>query len=109
MITRIWHGKTRAEDADKYLRYIEKTGIVAYRSTKGNLSAKILRRIEDGVCHFLTVTEWNSYDSIRAFAGEDFEKAKYYDEDKKFLLEFEEKVLHFETFTYGDSLEKKIR
>lgn len=102
MITRIWHGTTRAEDADKYLRYIEETGIAAYRSTKGNLSAKILRRIEDGVCHFLTVTEWNSYDSIREFAGDDFEKAKYYEEDKEFLLEFEEKVLHFETFTYGD-------
>jgi hypothetical protein len=30
---------------------------------------------------------------------EDFEKVKYYPEDTKYLLEFEEKVTHFEVFT----------
>ena len=35
-------------------------------------------------------------DSIRAFAGEDAETAKYYPEDKDFLLEFESKVVHYE-------------
>lgn len=35
---------------------------------------------------------------IKNFAGEDFEKAKYYPEDKKYLLEFEEKVIHYEVF-----------
>jgi hypothetical protein len=32
-------------------------------------------------------------------AGDDFEKAKYYPEDDDFLLEFEEKVEHFEVFS----------
>ena len=97
MITRIWHGRTRAEDADAYLAYIQDTGLKEYRSTHGNISAKILRRIEGDVCHFLTVSEWNSIDSIRNFAGDDYENAKYYKEDKKYLLEFEEKVNHYET------------
>ena len=98
MITRIWHGITKAEDADAYLKYIENTGIIDYRNVKGNLSAKILRRIENDICHFLTVTEWDSYESIKQFAGEEFEKARYYEEDKKYLLEIEEKVIHYETF-----------
>ncbi|MGN6249915.1 MAG: antibiotic biosynthesis monooxygenase family protein [Ginsengibacter sp.] len=98
MITRIWHGITKAEDADTYLKYIQDTGIKDYRNTKGNLSAKILRRLENDVCHFLTITEWDSLESIIQFAGNDFEKARYYDEDKKYLLEFEEKVKHYETF-----------
>jgi len=43
----------------------------------GNVSAKILRRIENEVCHFYTITEWNDIESIKAFAGEDYEKARY--------------------------------
>lgn len=99
-ITRIWHGMTKASDADAYLKYMEETGISEYRNIKGNLSAKILRRIEGGVCHFLTATEWDSYESIIKFAGSDFEKARYYPEDEKYLLEFEENVFHYETFNY---------
>jgi len=38
----------------------------------GNLSAKILRRIDGNICHFLTITEWDSYESIKNFAGKDF-------------------------------------
>jgi heme-degrading monooxygenase HmoA len=98
-ITRVWHGRTRLEDADTYLAYITRTGIAGYTSTPGNLSAKILRRTEGEICHFITLSEWDSYDSIRKFAGEDFEMAKYYDEDKKYLLEFEEKVIHYETYS----------
>jgi heme-degrading monooxygenase HmoA len=100
-ITRIWHGTTRAVDADEYLKYVEATGIADYRNVEGNLSAKILRRVEGTVCHFLTVTEWDSYESIRKFAGEDFEKARYYGDDTRYLLEFEEYVLHYETFEYN--------
>jgi heme-degrading monooxygenase HmoA len=99
-ITRIWHGKTKAEHADIYLKYIEETGMKEYRNVDGNLSAKILRSIEGDICHFLTVTEWDSYESIKKFAGDEFEKAKYYAEDNKYLLEFEDKVQHYETFEY---------
>lgn len=100
MITRIWHGITKVEHADEYLKYIEETGIAEYRNISGNLSAKILRRIDGDICHFLTVTEWVSFESIKNFAGEDYEKAKYYEGDKQFLLEFEENVVHYETFIY---------
>ena len=99
-ITRIWHGITKAADADEYLRYVEETGVAEYRKIPGNLSAKLLRSVEGDRCHFLTITEWESYESIRAFAGEDYKKAKYYPEDKTYLLEFEEHVMHYETFEY---------
>jgi heme-degrading monooxygenase HmoA len=99
-ITRIWHGRTKAVHADEYLVYVEATGMKEYRNIKGNLSARLLRRIDGEVCHFLTVSEWDSYDSIKAFAGVDYQKAKYYPEDKFYLLEFEEEVSHYETFEY---------
>jgi hypothetical protein len=98
MITRIWHGRTKATNAGTYLNYIRLTGLKEYKSAEGNISAKILRKIEGDICHFYTVTEWENISSIINFAGEEYEKAKYYDEDKKYLLELEEKVNHYETF-----------
>lgn len=97
-ITRIWHGKTRAEHAREYLNYLKQTGIQDYKKVDGNLSAKILRRIDGDICHFLTITEWESYECIKKFAGSDLTKAKYYEDDKKYLLDFEEHVAHYETF-----------
>lgn len=99
-ITRIWHGITKAEHADEYLAYVEATGLKDYKTVEGNLSVKLLRSIDGDQCHFLTVTEWDSYESIKKFAGADFEKAKYYPEDEKYLLKKEEKVRHYETFEY---------
>lgn len=100
MITRIWHGRTKAEDADEYLSFLVKTGVADYKSVPGNLGVEVWRRIEGDVCHFWTVTKWDSYESIALFAGEDRERAKYYPEDKGYLLEFEEKVIHCDTFIF---------
>jgi heme-degrading monooxygenase HmoA len=100
IITRIWHGTTRAEQSEKYLQYVVDTGIADYKKTPGNLGVEILRRIEDDVCHFWTVTKWDSFDSIKRFAGEDYERARYYPEDEKYLLEFEPNVIHCETFEF---------
>lgn len=98
MIARIWHGTTNTEKADEYLEYLNKTGIPDYRKTPGNRGAFVLRRIENGIAHFQTVSFWDSIESIKNFAGEDYERARYYDEDKNFLLEFEPNVTHYELF-----------
>ena len=98
MIARIWHGRTKAADADVYLEYLFKSGIPAYRATAGNKGAWVLRRIEGDAAHFITLSFWESRDAIAAFAGADIETAKYYAEDEKYLLEFERNVTHYELF-----------
>lgn len=98
MIARIWHGTTKAEKADKYLEYLKQTGIPDYKRTTGNQGAYVLRRIENDVAHFFTLTFWDSYDAIKRFAGENLECAKYYPEDANFLLDMEPNVQHFELF-----------
>jgi heme-degrading monooxygenase HmoA len=100
VITRIWHGRTKAEYADEYLQFLIDTGVADYKSVDGNLSVEIWRRIEGDVCHFWTVTKWDNIESIKKFAGEDYEKAKYYADDSKYLLEFERAVEHRETFVF---------
>jgi heme-degrading monooxygenase HmoA len=95
VITRIWHGRTARARADDYSAFLTLRAIPDYRSVAGNLDVAILRRDEEDVSHFLTVTRWESQDAIRAFAGEEVLKARYYPEDREFLLEFEPEVQHF--------------
>jgi heme-degrading monooxygenase HmoA len=95
VIVRIWHGRTRRDRADEYARFLERRAIPDYRETPGNLSVQILRRDDGAVTHFLCVTRWRDEAAIRAFAGDDLTRAKYYDEDRDFLLEFEPEVEHY--------------
>jgi heme-degrading monooxygenase HmoA len=88
MITRTWHGRTSLQNADNYLGFLLHDGTREY----GNLSLKVWQCNEQDCCHFWTVTEWADIESIKGFAGEDYEKAKYYPYDEGMLLEFEEKV-----------------
>ena len=100
MITRIWHGRTKTTDAKEYREFVIETGVADYKSIKGNLGVQIWQREDGDVTHVYTVTWWDNYESIKQFAGEDFDKAKYYEDDKKYLLEFEEKVMHCECYDF---------
>ncbi|MBD8897787.1 antibiotic biosynthesis monooxygenase [Rhodanobacter sp. DHG33] len=95
MIYRQWHGITPRSKADAYADFLERRAIPDYRSVPGNRFVAVLRRDEAEVTHFMTVTHWDSEESIRAFAGDDLLKAKYYPEDQDYLLEFEPLVQHF--------------
>jgi heme-degrading monooxygenase HmoA len=64
----------------------------------GNIGAYALRCVEGDHAHFLMLTFWESHDAIVAFAGQDIDRAKYYDFDKDFLLELEPTVRHYELF-----------
>ena len=98
MIARIWHGKTRIEDYETYTEFIKKTAIPDYSKTTGFVKLSFLRNIKNNEAHFTLITYWKNLEVIKNFAGDDFEKAKYYSEDDDFLLEFEERVEHFEVF-----------
>jgi hypothetical protein len=50
------------------------------------------------LAHFLTITFWESEEAIRAFAGDDISRAKYYDFDKDFLLELEPCSTHYDMY-----------
>jgi hypothetical protein len=101
MIVRIWHGRTLMEDAQTYRELVIRTGIADYRSVPGNLGAQIWQQPEGAITHIWTVSWWKDIESIRVFAGDELTKAKYYHEDKKYLLEFESHVRHCEVYDFG--------
>ena len=96
MIARIWRGTVRESDKDVYYDYLQQTGLKEYAAVPGNRGVPTLRRVKDGRCEFVILTFWESWDAIRAFAGEDYEKAVYYPEDERYLLEKLPFVEHYE-------------
>ena len=95
-IARLWHGAVPAAKGDAYAAYLLRTGVPDCRTTPGNRGVEVLRRTTGGETHFLFVSFWDSMDAIRAFAGEDVERAHYYPEDRDYLLELEPTVTHYE-------------
>lgn len=98
MIARIWKGRTRVEDAEKYTEFMKSRAVPDYKSTDGFVKLTFLKRTDDNYAYFDLITFWENMEVIKNFAGNDVEKAKYYPEDKDFLIDFPEKVTHFEVF-----------
>jgi heme-degrading monooxygenase HmoA len=96
MIARVWSGATRSEDAQTYLDYLQRTGLADYARTPGHRRTITMRRIADGRAEFVLITLWDSLEAVRAFAGEDFERAVFYPEDDRFLVARDDRVTHYD-------------
>ena len=97
MIARTWRGWVRTEDRAAYVDYIERTGMAGYRGTPGNQGAWMLARdLDDGRTEIVTLSLWVSAEAIRSFAGEDIERAVFYPEDDRYLVDRESTVTHYE-------------
>ena len=95
IILRRWTGRIRTTDQAAYMSYIGATGAAEYRATPGNLGYQMLMRdLGDGSTEVTTLSWWISLAVIKAFAGDDVGRAKYYPEDDRFLLERPEFVEH---------------
>jgi heme-degrading monooxygenase HmoA len=96
MIARIWRGAVRARDAAAYADYVQRTGIDGYQRTPGNRGAWALWRIDGDRAEIVTVSLWESRAAIEGFAGPDIEKAVFYPDDDRFLIDRDLTVLHYE-------------
>ncbi len=95
MIARTWRGAVRAGDAEAYSAYIRATGLAAYAATPGNLGAWLLYRVEGDRAEVMTMSLWESMDAIHGFAGDDVERAVFYPEDDRFLVDRDEAAHHW--------------
>ncbi|HEY6296913.1 MAG TPA: hypothetical protein VIX15_14720 [Streptosporangiaceae bacterium] len=96
MIARTWRGVVRAQDADAYSAYVQRTGIEGYERTPGNRGAWLLRRTEGERTEILTLSFWESREAIEGFAGHDIDQAVFYPDDDQFLIERDLTVRHYE-------------
>jgi heme-degrading monooxygenase HmoA len=98
MIGRIWHGWTTPDNADAYealLRHEIFAGIEA-REIPGYRGIHLLRRNAGVKVEFVTVMWFDSLDTVRAFAGEDFEAAVVPPKARALLACFDARSAHYE-------------
>jgi heme-degrading monooxygenase HmoA len=96
VIARSWRGAVRTADAEAYAAYIDETGMQHYAHTPGNRGAWMLTREIGELTEFITFSLWDSYDAVRAFAGDDYEVARYYPEDDRYLVERDDRCHHWD-------------
>lgn len=98
MIARIWKGKTKIEHEQQYTDFMKVRAIPDYSGVDGFIKLTFLKRTDSDYAYFDLITYWENMEVIKGFAGNDFEKAKYYPEDKNYLIDFPENVAHYEVF-----------
>jgi len=98
MIARIWHGWTTAANAGEYERLLREEVFPAIEAKRipGCLGVRLLRRpLDTGEIQFVTIMEFESWDAVRAFAGEDFEAAYVPDAARAVLARFDARSAHY--------------
>ncbi len=98
MICRIWHGYTTPENADPYETLLKQeifTGIQE-RNIPGYHGIHLLRRELADETEFITEMWFNSLNSIRIFAGEDYETAVVPAKAQAILKRFDSRSQHYE-------------
>lgn len=98
MTARIWEGKTKIEHLSEYEDFMKVSAIPDYTKTTGFVKLMFLKNTDKQFAYFKLITVWDNLEVIKNFAGDDYEIAKYYPEDKNYLIDFPEKVTHFEIF-----------
>jgi antibiotic biosynthesis monooxygenase (ABM) superfamily enzyme len=97
MISRIWHGWTKLENADEYEAALRADILPGIHRVKGYLGAYLLRRDAGDEIAFVTITQFIDMASVKAFAGEDFERPVIHPTGKRLLSHYDEKSVHYET------------
>lgn len=100
MITRIWKGKARHENAAAYEHFVTTHVFSGLTALTGHRGAYLLRRDAGEHVEFLAVTLWDSLESIRAFAGDKIDTAVVEPEARAVLSSFDDFVRHYEV-SYG--------
>jgi heme-degrading monooxygenase HmoA len=77
MISRIWHGYTTKDNADRYQDLLQNEIFVGIknRNIKGYKGIQLLRRELSDETEFITIMWFESLEDVIEFAGQDYESA----------------------------------
>ena len=98
MISRIWHGWTTPDKADAYEALLKNEIFIGIqeRQIHGYRGIQLLRRIHETEVEFITIMWFDSLDSVRTFAGEDYETAVVPPKARILLSRFDTRSQHYE-------------
>ena len=98
MICRIWHGWTTTENSHRYEEIVRGEVIPAIeaRDIPGFLAIDLVRRPVPNGYEFATIMWFTGTDSVKAFAGEDYEVAHVPERAREVLSHFDARATHFD-------------
>jgi heme-degrading monooxygenase HmoA len=100
MIARLWRGWTTVENAPRYEHIVRNEVIpgIEARRIPGFVAIDLMRRpVSEGAeVEFATIMWFDDLEAIRAFVGDDYEKAHVPASAREALLRFDERSAHFE-------------
>lgn len=97
MISRIWHGWTKAKDADAYERMLREDVFPGIERIRGSRGAFVLRRDVEGEVEFVTMCLFDDMDAVRRFAGADYTLAVIHEPARPLLIRFDDRSAHYDT------------
>ena len=96
MIERHWKGIAKFDEADNYVKHLRDDTFPTLESIPGFVRATILKRTVVSGIEFLIITVWESYESIKQFAGSQVAVAVVPEVVWKMMIKFDSEVLHYE-------------
>lgn len=96
MIVRVWRGRTSADRAEGYKKFLRETAYSDYGDVEGNRGWMLLARDKADSVELMFVSLWDSMQALVRYTGGDPQRPKYYPEDRAALLELPDRVDHFE-------------
>lgn len=98
MISRIWHGYTTKNNADTYENLLKEEIFVGIekKNVKGYKGIQLLRRNLETEVEFTTIMQFDSIESVKQFAGDDYETAYVPAKAREVLARFDAKSIHCE-------------
>ena len=96
MIARVWHGRTKPEHADAYEAMLKPELLPGISKVKGYQGSYLLRLKLGDEVEFVTILLMDSIDSIRAYAGPDYETSVIPEERRQYLSHHDPKAAHYE-------------
>jgi hypothetical protein len=98
MISRIWHGWTTTSNADAYEALLQNEIFteIQGRQIVGFQKIQLFRRNLGDEVEFVTVMWFDSIESVRFFAGEDYEIAVVPSKARSLLSRFDSRSQHYD-------------
>jgi heme-degrading monooxygenase HmoA len=104
MIERVWSARTTRDKLTAYAEYFRRVVVPELATVAGYRGHRLLHRTMPGLAtstavdaiEIVVVTEWESLDVIRAFAGADVDRAVVHDEAAALFTDYDHTVRHYE-------------
>ncbi|SMO72547.1 antibiotic biosynthesis monooxygenase [Fodinibius sediminis] len=98
MISRIWRGWTTMEDADEYENLLREKifPTIADRQVRGYKSIQLFRKNHGDEVEFITIMWFDSWESVKEFAGQNFKRSYVSAVERKILKRYDNRSQHYE-------------